>query len=112
MAAAKKCHLKVELCIWLSVLRLFYVHHVVQNRRSSLSLASHEWLSRNERFAAAGSPCRHNFNSVNFTSFGRLRRKTAGNSVPHVQHDYFSLFNQFNKSLICAVVVVVTAVVS
>ena len=27
----------------LSVLRLFYVGHVVQNRRSALSLAWHEW---------------------------------------------------------------------
>ena len=96
-AAAKKRHLKIELCIRLSVWRLFDVHDVVQNRRSSLSLAWHEWLSRNERFTAAGSPCRHDLNYVNFTSFGGLRRKTAAKSVPHVQHDYFSLFKQLNR---------------
>ena len=28
---------------------------------------------------------------------GGLRRKTAGKSVPHVQHDYFSLFKQLNR---------------
>ena len=65
----------------------------------------------NDLFTAAGSPCRHNFNYVNFTSFGGLRRKTAGKSVPHVQHDYFSLFNQLNR-VICGVVVAVAAVVS
>ena len=49
-AAAKKRHFKIELLIKLSVSRLFHVHHVVQNRRSPLSLARHEWFSRNERF--------------------------------------------------------------
>ena len=93
-AAAKKRHFKIELHIRLSVSRLFHVHHVVQNRRSPFSLAWHEWFSRNERFIAAGSPCRHSFDYVNFTSFGGLRGKTVGKSVPHVQHDYFSLFNQ------------------
>ena len=34
---------------------------------------------------------------INFTSsFGRLRQNTAPKSVPHVQHDYFSSFNQSN----------------
>ena len=33
------------LCVKLSVLRLFRVGHVVQNRRSVLSLAWHEWFS-------------------------------------------------------------------
>ena len=75
------------------------------------------WLGTNgchemkDLFTAAGSPCRHNFNYVNFTSFGGLRRKTAGKSVPHVQHDYFFLIQPI-KSLICGVVVAVAAVVS
>ena len=30
---------KIELCLKLSLLRLFHVDHVVQNRRSALSLA-------------------------------------------------------------------------
>ena len=64
-AAAKKRHFKIELHIRLSLSRLFHVHHVVQNRRGPLSLAWHEWFSRNERFTAAGSPCRHNFKYVN-----------------------------------------------
>ena len=44
----RKRHIKVELCIRLSILRLFHVHdvdHVVQNRRTALSLAWHEWFS-------------------------------------------------------------------
>ena len=44
-AAAKKRHFKRELHIRLTVSRLFHVHHVVQNRRSPFSLASHEWFS-------------------------------------------------------------------
>ena len=35
--------------------------------------------------------------TISIMSFGGLRRKTAGKSVPHVQHDYFSLFNQLNR---------------
>ena len=31
--------IKIELCVKLSLLRLFHVDHVVQNRRSALSLA-------------------------------------------------------------------------
>ena len=37
--------IKIELCVKLSLLRLFHVDHVVQNRRSALSLAWHEWFS-------------------------------------------------------------------
>ena len=40
-----KRHIKIELCVKLRVLLLFIVDHVVQNRRSALSLAWHEWLS-------------------------------------------------------------------
>ena len=36
---------KLELCVKLSVLRLFHVDHVVQNRQSFLSLAWHERFS-------------------------------------------------------------------
>ena len=36
---------KIELCLKLSLLRLFHVDHVVQNRRSALSLAWYEWFS-------------------------------------------------------------------
>ena len=41
----RKRHTKTELCVKLSILRLFRVDHVVQNRRSALSLAWHERFS-------------------------------------------------------------------
>ena len=37
--------IKTELYVKLSLLRLLHVDHVVQNRRSALSLACHEWFS-------------------------------------------------------------------
>ena len=37
--------IKIELCVKLSLLRLFHVDHFVQNRRSALSLAWYEWFS-------------------------------------------------------------------
>ena len=53
--------------------------------------------AKNESFTAASSRCRQNFKYENFTSsFGRLRQIIAPNIVPHVQHDYFSSFNQSN----------------
>ena len=66
-----------------------------------------------ERFSAVGSRCRQNLKYENFTSsFGKLRQKSVPKSVPHVQHDYFSLFNQSIKSLVCGVVVAVPVVIS
>ena len=41
----RKRHIKTELCVNLSLLRLFHVDHVVQNRRTALSLAWYEWFS-------------------------------------------------------------------
>ena len=41
----RKRQIKIELCVWLDVLQLFKVGHVVQNRRSTLSFAWHEWFS-------------------------------------------------------------------
>ena len=52
---------------------------------------------KNEGFSAASSRCRQNLKYENFTSsFGRLRQNIAPKSVLHVQHDYFSSFNQSN----------------
>ena len=50
-----KTAVKIELCVGLSVLRLFLVGHVVQNTRSVLLLVWHECFSfkGTERFAAA-----------------------------------------------------------
>ena len=53
--------------------------------------------AENEKFTSAGLRCRQNLEYENFTlSFGRLRQKITPKSVPHVQHDYFSSFNQSN----------------
>ena len=53
--------------------------------------------ANNERFTAAGLRFRQNLKNENFTSsISRLRQ----NSVPHVQHDYFSSFNQSNHRLV------------
>ena len=53
--------------------------------------------AKNERFTAASSRCRQNLKYENFTSsFGSLRQNIAPKSVPHVQHDHFSSFNQWN----------------
>ena len=41
----RRSRIKVELCVKLSVLQLFHVGHVVQNRPSALSLACDECFS-------------------------------------------------------------------
>ena len=40
-----KRHIKIELGVKLSLLRLLHVYRVVQNRRSALSLAWHKWFA-------------------------------------------------------------------
>ena len=53
--------------------------------------------AENERFSAVGLRCYWNPKYENFTpSFDGLRQKIALKSVPHVRHDYFSLFDQSN----------------
>ena len=53
--------------------------------------------AKNESFTAASSRCHQNFKHENFTSsFGRPRQNIAPHIVPHVQHDYFSSFNESN----------------
>ena len=57
-----KRHIKIELCVKSSLLRLFHVNHVVQNRQSALSPACHKCgfhvKAKNERFTAASFRCR------------------------------------------------------
>ena len=92
----RKRQIKIELCVRLSILRLFHVDHVVQNRRTTLSLAWYEWLSCKGRVKDLLLRARV-VKYENFTSsFGRLRQHTAPKSV---QHDYFSSFNQPNHWL-------------
>ena len=92
--------IKTELCVMLSLLRLFHVDHIVQNRRVLFRLLATNGFrvkAKEERFTAASSRCRQNLKYENFPSpFGRLRQNNARKSVPHVQHDYFSSFNQSN----------------
>ena len=53
--------------------------------------------AKNGRLTAEGSRCRQIRKFENSVSlFGRLRPKIAPKSVPHVQHDYFSSFSQWN----------------
>ena len=53
--------------------------------------------AKNERFTATSSRSLQNLKYENSTlSFSRLRENIAPKSVPHVQHDYFSSFNQSN----------------
>ena len=53
--------------------------------------------AKSERFTAATSRCRQNLKYENSkSSFSRLRQNIGPKSVQHVQHDYFSSFNQSN----------------
>ena len=55
-------------------------------------LANGEWKIYCRRFALSTEPQIWKYTS----SFGRLRQNIAPKSVPHVQHDCFSSFNQSN----------------
>ena len=96
----RKDHFKMEIYARLNVLRLFHVHHVVQNRRSALSLACHEWLSCKGKewkvycceLALSTEPQKWKFHVV----IWQTTSKIAPKSVLHLQHDYFSSFNQSN----------------
>ena len=53
--------------------------------------------AKSERFTAGSSRCCQNLKYENFTqAFGRVSQNIATKSVPHVQHDQFSSFNQSN----------------
>ena len=92
-----KRHIKIERCVKFSLLRLFRVDHAVKIGGEYFRLLGANGFhvkAKSERFTAANLLCRQNLNYENFTSsFRRLRQNLAPKSVPHVQHDYFSLFN-------------------
>ena len=96
----QKCRIEYNFALGLSVLRLIPVGHVLQNRKVSFYLIGTIGFhveTKNEIFAAGGSCCRQKLKCWNFRlSCGRLRQEIAPKSVPHVQHDYFSSFNQWN----------------
>ena len=57
--------------------------------------APYKFSIKNERFTVVCSRFRLNLKFGHFTfSFGRLRQRVLLKCVPHVQHDYFSSFNQ------------------
>lgn len=88
-------HFKIEVCAILSVMRLFRLHQEVQTGQCILKLVKME----NERFTVNGSRGRQNFELGNSTLlFRRLRKGNVLNCVPHVQRDYFFLFNQSEVS--------------
>ena len=41
----RKRHIKIEVCVKSSVLRLFHVGYVLQKRQCALSVSWHEWFS-------------------------------------------------------------------
>ena len=85
---------KIEVFVDVSVLQFF---HVDWRGVLSLSWLSSDVKAKNERFTAASSRCRRNLRYEDFKScFGRVRKKIGSKSVPHVQYDYFSFFNQSN----------------
>ena len=97
----RKRLIKIELCVNLSLLRLFYVGRVVKKigevHFRLLGTSGFHVKAENERFAAASSCCHQNLKYETFTSsFGSLRQNGAPKSVPHVQHDYIFSFNQSN----------------
>ena len=80
------------LCVKLSALQLFHVGHFYKiGSVSVLSLYWHDWFSCGEEENERSSSIKYE----NFTSlFGRPGQKLSPESVPHVQHDYFSSLNQ------------------
>ena len=110
-----KRHIKIELCAKLSLLRLFHVNHVVQNRRSAFSLAWHEWFSCKGKkwkiyyseLALSLQPQIWKFHVVVWqTTSKHCTKKRAARAAR------LSFFIQPIKSLICGVVVDVAVVKS
>ena len=96
----RKCHNKIELCVWLSGLRLFYVNNVAQNRRS-VSFACLARMVFLQRHRLKGLLLRARVVVRQFpVVVWQTTSKHAPKSVPHVQHDYFSSFNQSNHSFV------------
>ena len=101
-----KRHIKIELCFKLSLLWLFHVGHVVQNRRSALSLSWHEWFSckgnwrmKDLRLLARVVVRTSDMKISRRRLPDRLRQNIAPQSVTHLLHEYFSSFNQSNHWL-------------
>ena len=90
----RKRHVKIELCVNSLSVTLYKIGGV---HFRSLATNGFHLKAKTEIFAAASSCCHQNLKYENFTSsFARPCQNIAPKSVPHVQHDYFSSFNQSN----------------
>ena len=86
-----KRHIKIELGVKLSLLQLFHVNHVVQDRRSAFSLAWHEWFSCQGKEWKIYS-CELGLSSeLQIWKFHvivwQTTSKNCTKKLPHVQHD-------------------------
>ena len=74
----RKCHFQIDLCVRLSVLRLFQVGQLYKISEVYFCLLGTKGFhvkAKNERFTTASSRCRQNLKYGNFTSSsGRLRQ--------------------------------------
>ena len=101
----RKRDLKIELCVKLEVFCdhsiLVTLYKIGEVHFRLLGTNGFHVKAKSERFTSASWCCRRNLKYENFTSsFGRLRQNIAPNIVPHVQHDYFSSFNQSNHRVV------------
>ena len=98
----RKSHIKTELCVRLSALRLFHVAHVVENMRSALSFQLARMLSMQRQrikylLLWAGVVVRNSKIKLSRRHLADYEKKITPKSVPHVQNDYFTSFNQSNR---------------
>ena len=112
----RKHHTKRGLCVRFSVLLLFRVGNVVQNRRSALSLARHEWFSCKGKewkriycsgLALSTEPQKRKFHVVIWYPMSKIFSKKRAARVARL----FFLIQPI-KSLTCDTDVVVAVVIS
>ena len=95
------CHVLAQNMKWRLAFRnyymLFTLYKIGEVHFRLLGTNGFHLKAKNERFTAVGLRCRQNLKYEKFASLGRLPQKIASKSVPHVQHDHFSLFKQLNR---------------
>ena len=104
-----KRHIKIEVCLKSSLLRFFNVGHVVQTRRSALSLGWHDWFSCKGRewkiycceLALSSDP--QIWKSVHVAVWQTTSKHCTKKRAARAARLFF--FIQPIKSLICGVVV-------
>ena len=106
----RKRHIKIELCVQLKCFcndsMLITLYKIGELHFPWLGTNGFHGKGKDVKDLHGGKPGqvkrasafrRQNLKYENFTSsFSRLRQNFAPKSVPHVQHDYFSSFNQSN----------------